>query len=162
MLKSSRFESYDQMTEGSVGERPSMIMLRFFQDHRNRKQASNSAMMLILGLIAILAPSIDPGHARNMPNRVYAKYVAPKAPEHQELYTNLKQLRLLERLSQFLSPLRLPRPLTLKLAGCYGSVNAFYEDDAVTVCYEQTRRLMKMPRETRKPKQLGFLTKRKD
>jgi Putative metallopeptidase len=113
-----------------------MIMHRLFRDYRCRKRALNAATTLILGFIAILALPIDPGHARNKTNRVQAKYVVPKAPEHQELYTTLKQLRLLERLSQFLSPLRLPRRLTLKLAGCDGSANAFYEDGTVTVCYE--------------------------
>jgi len=113
-----------------------MLTHPLFLDTRSRKQTFNSAVTLILGLITFLVLPIEPGHARNKPNRVHAKYVAPKAPEHQELYTTLKQLRLLERLSQFLNPLRLPRPLTLKLEGCDGSVNAFYEDDAVTVCYE--------------------------
>ena len=35
-----------------------------------------------------------------------------------------------------LSPLRLPYPLTLKVAGCDGVMNAWYDDEVITVCYE--------------------------
>ena len=44
--------------------------------------------------------------------------------------------RVLEALRQLLSPLKLPRRLTLRIRECDGEVNAFYEDDTVTVCYE--------------------------
>ena len=48
----------------------------------------------------------------------------------------LKERKVLEKFKEFLSPLRLPRVLLLKVAGCDGVSNAWYEDDAVTVCYE--------------------------
>ena len=35
-----------------------------------------------------------------------------------------------------LSPLRLPRRLLIKTEGCDGVSNAYYDDGAVTVCYE--------------------------
>ena len=34
------------------------------------------------------------------------------------------------------SPFRLPRTLQISLAGCDGEADAFYEDDAITICYE--------------------------
>ena len=48
----------------------------------------------------------------------------------------VKERRVLERLREFLAPLRLPRTLRLKTEGCDGDPNAWYEDDAITVCYE--------------------------
>jgi hypothetical protein len=63
-------------------------------------------------------------------------YVPPKNPAHQPLYEQLKEHRALEKLQGLLSRFRLPRTLTLKLEGCDGDSNAWYEDDAVTVCYE--------------------------
>lgn len=65
-------------------------------------------------------------------------YEPPKNGAHQELYEDLKLQRVLEKFREFLSFIRLPRILTLKLAGCDGDDNAWYEaeDLTVTVCYE--------------------------
>jgi hypothetical protein len=48
----------------------------------------------------------------------------------------LKQVRALERVQTLLSPFRLPRPLLLKLSGCDGESNAWYDEGFITVCYE--------------------------
>jgi hypothetical protein len=69
-------------------------------------------------------------------DRIQISYVAPKNPDHESLFRLLKERRVLEKFREFLSPLRLPRTLRLKVAGCDGESNAWYEDDAVTVCYE--------------------------
>jgi Putative metallopeptidase len=65
-------------------------------------------------------------------------YEAPKNPAHEALYAQLKAARTLERFRVLLSYIRLPRTLTLKLAGCDGDEDAWYDPDAltVTVCYE--------------------------
>ncbi len=48
-----------------------------------------------------------------------------------------------------MSALRLPRALLLKVEGCDGESNAWYEDDAVTVCYEYLEDiLLNAPKET--------------
>jgi hypothetical protein len=62
-------------------------------------------------------------------------YVLPNTPAHRTLYDFLKENRALEELQQLLSPYRLPRTLTIRMEEC-GEDNAWYEDDAVTVCYE--------------------------
>jgi len=62
--------------------------------------------------------------------------VPPKDPAHQPLYDEIKQAQVLERIQELLSPLRLPRPLLVKVTGCDGESNAWYEEDAITVCYE--------------------------
>ena len=77
--------------------------------------------------------------------RVSVSYVPPKNPAHQPIYEQLKELRFLEKLQQFLSPFRLPRVLLVKVEGCDGDANAFYEKDVITVCYEYVEQLNAMP-----------------
>jgi hypothetical protein len=73
----------------------------------------------------------------------------PKNPAHQQIYERLKERRTLEKLQEFLSPFRLPRTLKISLAGCDGEADAYYEDDAITICYEYVDDLWKnMPAET--------------
>ena len=43
---------------------------------------------------------------------------------------------MLERIQRLLAPLRLPRRLLLKTESCDGVSNAWYDGEAVTVCYE--------------------------
>ena len=82
-------------------------------------------------------------------SRVSVSYVPPKDPAYQPVYEQLKQLRFLEKLQQFLTPFRLPRALLVKLEGCNGDANAFYEYNVITVCYEYIDQLWKtMPAET--------------
>ncbi len=66
-------------------------------------------------------------------------YVPPTNPLHQPIYERLKDRRVLEKLQELLSPFRLPRTLTVKVEGCDGDTNAWYTDDAITVCYEYLR-----------------------
>jgi hypothetical protein len=109
----------------------------------------------LTALVAIVAVGLacEPTLARNSSklrtNRIEIAYVAPKDAKHEELHRLLKERRVLERIKGLLSPLRLPRPLLVKFEGCDGSANAFYEDDAVTVCYEYIDELIRnAPRET--------------
>ena len=72
------------------------------------------------------------------PNRVAIEYVQPQNPGHQAIYATLRERRVLEHFRAYLSPLRLPRTLRLRTAGCDGEANAWYDEDneQVTVCYE--------------------------
>lgn len=62
-------------------------------------------------------------------------YGEPKTPEQKIIYERLQKRRVLEDLQDFLSPLKLPKPLTIKTEAC-GVVNAYYSSGAVTICYE--------------------------
>jgi hypothetical protein len=75
--------------------------------------------------------------------QVRVEYVLPKNPAHQPIYERLKQARALERIQKLLSPIRLPRPLVLKVSGCDGESNAWYDGNFVTVCYEYLADLLK-------------------
>jgi hypothetical protein len=86
----------------------------------------------------------DPAfEAKLEPNRVAYSYVEPTNAAHRSIYDRLKEHRILESLSEFLSPLRLPRTLTLKVQGCDGHVNSYYWNDNVIVCYEYLDMLLK-------------------
>ena len=79
-------------------------------------------------------------------DRFRTVYEAPKNPLHAALYGELKAAHTLEHFREFLSFIRLPRILTLKLAGCDGDDNAWYaqEDQTVTVCYEYLQEVRAM------------------
>jgi len=80
---------------------------------------------------------------KSKPNQIQFEYVPPKDSAHQPIYDQMKQGRALENLKELLSPLRLPYPLTLKVEGCDGVLNAFYSDEVVTVCYELLADILK-------------------
>lgn len=64
------------------------------------------------------------------------EYVPPKNSKHRYIYDRLTQKRVLERISEFLAPIKLPREMLIKLDGCDGEVNAYYDKGVVIVCYE--------------------------
>ena len=89
-------------------------------------------------LISAPPPAASQVAGELKPNQIQIQYVPPTNPEHGEVAQLLKERRVLEKFQEFLSPIRLPRPLTLKVQGCDGDNNAWYDYDeyTVTVCYE--------------------------
>jgi Putative metallopeptidase len=81
--------------------------------------------------------------AQDKTRQIRIQYVSPVNSEHQPIYERLKQARALERLQDLLSPIRLPQPLLLKVSGCEGDSNAWYEEGVVTVCYEFLHDILK-------------------
>lgn len=71
------------------------------------------------------------------------QYVEPTNPAHTPLYEALKRIQLLEKLKEFLSPLRLPIRILMKTEGCNGVANAYFEKDTIKVCYEYFEYIMK-------------------
>ncbi len=82
-------------------------------------------------------------------DRIQISYVPPKNSAHEALFQLLKERQVLEKIKGLLSALRLPRALLLKVDGCDGESNAWYADDAVTVCYEYLADILwNAPKET--------------
>jgi hypothetical protein len=105
--------------------------------------------LAIAGMVLVLEPATVAQAAPARPKRITIAYVPPKNPVHQPMYQRLKEVRFLERLQEFLSPIRLPRPVRVKIEGCDGDANAVYEDDMITICYEYIDELWKnMPAAT--------------
>jgi hypothetical protein len=91
------------------------------------------------------------GYVRNpLPNDPRLKtdsfdfaYVEPKDSKHKDLYDKLRHIRLLEKLQAFLAPIKLPRRVMIKVEGCNGLANAYFDNDEIKVCYEYFEYLMK-------------------
>ncbi len=90
-----------------------------------------AALAALPGAAAAAAPAARTG-------LVKVAYEAPKDPAYRALYEQLRDHRFLDPFAEVLGTIRLPRPLTLKFAGCDGESNAWYEtsDTTVTFCYE--------------------------
>ena len=106
-------------------------------------------LLIVIGasLYSTLATAQKSSNLRS--DRIQISYVPPKNPAHETVFRLLKERQVLERFKELLSPFRLPRALRLKVEGCDGEANAWYEDDAVTVCYEYIDELLRnAPQET--------------
>jgi hypothetical protein len=104
---------------------------------------------LLLAALAGIVPGPCGAAAEARPNRISIDYVTPKNAAHQQIYERLRQYRFLEKVQQFLSPFRLPRTLLIKTEGCDGEANAWYDEDAITICYEYVEEIWRTtPTET--------------
>jgi hypothetical protein len=110
----------------------------------------NAVLVLIITWTVLLPEIVTTAQAPPAPaGRVSVSYVPPKNPAHQPIYEQLQELRFLENLQEFLSPVRLPRMLLVKVEGCDDDANAWYENNEIIVCYEYVDQLWKtMPAET--------------
>jgi hypothetical protein len=87
--------------------------------------------------LAVTLLAVDAAQAKALrPKRIDIQYVTPKTEALQPVFELVKQTKVLEKIQNLLSPLRLPRRLLLKTESCDGVSNAWYDGDAVTVCYE--------------------------
>ena len=97
-----------------------------------------AALALALGFSAMLAePALAQGAADLSNSKIEFAYFPPKSEKFLATLDNLKAHQVLEQLSQFLSPLKLPHKFYLVTNEC-GRVNAFYSSDlrAIVLCYE--------------------------
>jgi len=90
---------------------------------------------MVMGLALWASPAAAQAPAIPTGSQIKIIYGAPKNPAHQPIYERLQKRRVLEDFQEFMSPLKLPQPLTIKVEGC-GMVNAYYSSGAVTICYE--------------------------
>lgn len=106
------------------------------------------AILIVIGASVNSENAIAQKSSNLQADRIQISYVPPKNPDHEAIFQQLKERRVLEKFQGFLSPLRLPRTLLLKVEGC-GESNGWYENDAITVCYEYIEEIFKnAPRET--------------
>jgi len=109
------------------------------------------AATLVILTATILGP-IPVDHARAAPKsktkQIQYEYLPPTNPAHQPIHDRMKEGRALEQLQELLSPLRLAYPLTLRVKGCDGTIDAWYDKEVITVCYEMLAEILKSaPRE---------------
>jgi hypothetical protein len=101
------------------------------------------AWSLVLAMVSTSSAAVARESTALRTNRVEIGYVTPKDPAHENIYWLMRERKVLERFKEYLSPLRLPRVLLLKVEGCDGEENAWYADGAVTVCYEYLDSILK-------------------
>jgi hypothetical protein len=118
--------------------------------------AAITGLTLLVGQRAIAASDTERANAEKIasqeakPNRIQFEYVAPQNPEHESVYTHIKEGQALEKIQQLFSPFRIPIDLTVKTIGCDGRSNAWYQRPAVTLCYEYLHEIWQSA-----PKELG-------
>jgi hypothetical protein len=98
-------------------------------------------MKWVPGVAALVLAFGSPASAQDNPfprnPQIEVEYVAPKNPRFQVRHDRMKQLRTLELLQEFLSPLKLPRKLVVKMDDCGGALIMPYKSQGVvTICYE--------------------------
>jgi hypothetical protein len=93
-----------------------------------KENVMRAVLMLVITWM-ILSPEIvtKAQAAPARANRVSVSYVPPKNPAHQPILDQLREAGFLEKFQKFLTPFRLPRALLVKVEGCDGDANAFYE-----------------------------------
>jgi hypothetical protein len=73
--------------------------------------------------------------------RVRIGYEPPSNAKFQPIYESLKRRQVLERMQGLLAPLRLPKPLTIRLAQCGTETQHYQPGSPVTICYELVQRI---------------------
>jgi hypothetical protein len=95
------------------------------------------AATIVLGL-GVLGLSITGSFAQAPPTnpQVDIKYVQPQKREYLPIYNRLRERKVLEQLQQFLSPLRMPKKLTIQVDQCGAPTRPYRDDGVATICYE--------------------------
>jgi Putative metallopeptidase len=73
--------------------------------------------------------------------RIRISYEPPSDAKFRPVYDLLRRRQALERLQAFLAPLRLPRPLTIRVAQCGAETMPYKPGGPVTICYEMVQRI---------------------
>jgi hypothetical protein len=117
--------------------------------------ASRCVGVLAFALLVLAANALHAQPASSGNSSIEILYEPPKSIKYLPMVHRLQSFRMLEQLSEFLAPVRLPHKLLLLTREC-GFVNAYYTTDAqyaplwwrIDVCYEFIEGLEHMgPRE---------------
>ena len=73
--------------------------------------------------------------------QVRISYDPPSDAKFRPIYDALKHRQVLERLRTFLTPLRLPKELSVRLAQCGAETMPYKSGGSVTICYEMVQRI---------------------
>jgi uncharacterized membrane protein YhaH (DUF805 family) len=107
--------------------------------------------IVVIGASVLTSPALAQDWAGLQNKMIEITYVPPRNPANIPTYVIFKNQQVLEELSAFLSPLRLPRKLSIKMAEC-GVVNLFYDpNEGVILCYEFPRAVWRFASQIRAP-----------
>lgn len=88
---------------------------------------------IALQVVPAAAQPLPPGLTNPM---IQIEYVVPKKAAYRPIHDRLRQRQVLERLRVFLAPLRLPKPLQIKIDECGTPLVPYRTGAPVVVCYE--------------------------
>jgi hypothetical protein len=98
--------------------------------------------MALAAACAWLTGSVNLASSQSSP--VSIAYEEPTNPQLHPVYERLRQRSVLEELQAFLTPLRLPRPLTVTTAQCGAASIRYRPPGTATVCYEMVDAIEKI------------------
>lgn len=94
--------------------------------------------------------------AQERGDKIAIEYVEPRDPAFQPILRDLRDRRVLEELREFLSPLRLPKTLAIRVEQCDQPIRRYEPGSPVSICYEYIANLVqlavKIPRQARTPR----------
>jgi hypothetical protein len=103
-----------------------------------KSKITAAAVALVCTCVAIGATPADaqipPGLPQNP--QIEVVYIAPSNPALRPIYDRLRQRQVLQELRAFLSPLKLPRKLTVSVDQCGAPTRPYKPGGPVTICYE--------------------------
>jgi hypothetical protein len=112
---------------------------------RLRALAAGLIGACLLVLPAAAQPQSDgakPANAELPKNpMVQIKYLPPRSGQYQEIYERVQKFHVLELLQIFLSPLQLPKPISVGTAECGARDIPFVPGEPVVICYEFIREI---------------------
>ena len=119
-------------------------------------RAQGCAMKLSIATTAfvfvLLNLSVQGASAQAAPtaqgSQVEIAYVPPRDRALQPTYARLRDRKVLEELKQFLTPLRLPKKLTVQVDQCGASRRPYTSGGPVTICYELVRQIEEVAQKT--------------
>jgi hypothetical protein len=113
-----------------------------------------ATVLLLIACDVVSAPSARAEALTSIATaaQVRISYDAPSDAKFRPSYEALKRRHVLERLQAFLTPLRLPKELVVRLAQCGAEKLPYQSGSPVTICYEMVQRIIEITaRHTKDP-----------
>jgi hypothetical protein len=85
------------------------------------------------------------------PEQITIRYVEPADPAHRPILERLRERRALETVQAIFAPMRLPKPLAIQTSSCEGQINAWFDGDTITICYEYVAWIAEVARKPGRP-----------
>src|SRR5262249_24997839 len=117
----------------------SRIRNAFSQQTRGRPSMPSFTRVLAACAIAAAATAVSPLMAQNAipPNpMIDISYVRPNNPAYQPIHGRVTSAKPLEQLQQFMSPLKLPKKILVKVDQCGTTILSLQPKATATICYE--------------------------
>jgi hypothetical protein len=108
----------------------------------NSRLAISLASLFFVGHAALAQGPSQPQITHNP--QVEVIYREPANRDYRSIYDLLKKRQVLEELKQFLTPLRLPRKMTVQLDQCGAMQRLYLPGGPVTICYELVDQIIKV------------------